>query len=72
MTKSPTTSARRIIPGHYHVKMAPRFGEERFGVISHEDDGWHADVRRRGSRETIRFAGIWNTLREATQELEAL
>ena len=59
---------RRIIPGHYQVKL----DAERYGVISHEEDGWHADVRRSGSTETIRFAGIWDTLREAAEELGSL
>lgn len=43
---------------------------DRFGQIKRDGREWHAEIRDTESGSLVRFAGIWNTRRDAIEEVE--
>lgn len=62
----------KLLSGWYRVS-----GDEHFGNVKRERTGehagkWTADFRYRDSGDLIQYAGVWNTKREAVEEVEFL
>jgi len=54
--------------GYYRVKgsEATKFA----GIRKHDDNKWYVEIRESATGNMTRYAGIWNTLKEATEEAE--
>lgn len=61
----------RILAGWYQVSNGEYFGNVRRG---REYDGelkskWYADIRKSSTGDLVRYAGIWDSKRDAVEEV---
>lgn len=57
--------------GVYRVRLKDDNGNlsHMFGQIRKNGRKWHAEIRHTDTGDLIRYAGIWDTLKEATEEI---
>ncbi len=62
----------RWMTGYYRVRRDTKIEgmaiEEFAGIRKHDDGKWYVEIRMTESGSMLRYAGIWNTLKEATEE----
>ena len=56
----------KFMPGHYRV-----VSDDKFAHIHKDGRKWYATIRALNG-DLIRYAGIWNTLKDAIEESERL
>ena len=66
--KTKAFSVRNHGPRCYRVSC----NGDRFGQIRKHGREWHAEIRDTESGSLIRFAGVWRTRRDATEEIESI
>lgn len=59
---------REHCKGCYRLTLSP----DRFGQIIKRGREWHAEIRNTHNGDLVRFAGIWNTRKEAVEELTSI
>lgn len=61
----------RWLPGFYKANIgADCIGRELFANVKKVGREWHAEIRYAADGEIVRFAGIWNKLEDAKEEIE--
>ena len=46
--------------------------DEYFGQIIRDGKKWNAEIRKTETGTLVRFAGIWNSRKDAIEELESI
>ena len=64
-----TTTNHLVAVTRYGGIYRMKIDAETFGQIKKEGTKWSAEARRTETGEIVRFGGIWNTLRDAVDEL---
>jgi hypothetical protein len=62
-------NATKHYEGCYRVR---EDGLAYFGQIKRVGREWHAEIRRGGDGELMRYAGIWSTKRDAVEECASI
>lgn len=59
---------KKHYPGCYRVSC----DKQAFGQIKKEGREWNAEIRSTTTGTILRFAGIWNTRKDAVEEVQSI
>lgn len=57
-------------PQVYRIKI--KSNKDEFGQVSKNLGKWEGEIKRKSSGETIRFAGIWKSKKDAIEEVVSI